>query len=126
MWPCLLITDCTSVFDALHKQRTSSSRCSKRTSIDLAIIREALSRDVSHARWADTRAQLVDNMTKNTAKAEWIKHVMRTGRYVVVEEAEAFQLKTSQKSRKVLLVVCRVLRQAMAIRISRRLCSTLR
>ncbi len=42
----MLITDCKSVFHSLSQQWTSSSKRDKRTAVDLAIIRDSLSRDL--------------------------------------------------------------------------------
>jgi hypothetical protein len=95
--PALLLTDCKSVFDSLNQQWTSGSRCDKRTSIDLAIIRDTLSRDLSKIRWIDTRYQLVDCFTKNTASPDFLRQTLRSGTYIIVEESQALALKEKRR-----------------------------
>ena len=55
--------------------------------MDLAIIRDALSRDLSKVRWIDTRMQLVDAFTKNSACPDLLRHVMITSTYFIQERA---------------------------------------
>ena len=59
----LVLRDCKSVYDSLQQLLSSNAHSDKRTSIDLAIIRDTLSRDGSKIRWIDTRVQLADTMT---------------------------------------------------------------
>ena len=95
--PSILLTDCKSVYDSLRQPWTSASKCDKRTSIDLAIIRDTLSRDLSKIRWIDTRMQLVDSFTKTSATPELLRRVMQSGRYIIVEETQALKIKQSRR-----------------------------
>ena len=91
--PAILLTDCKSVYDALNQQWTSGSKCDKRTTIDLAIIRDVLSRDMSRVRWIDTRMQLADSMTKNGVSLSLLRFVMAHSKYIIAEESEALRIK---------------------------------
>ena len=98
--PAILLTDCKSVYDALNQQWTSGSKCDKRASIDLAIIRDTLSRDFSRVRWIDTRMQLADSLTKRGVPMALLRYVLTHCRYVIVEEQEALQIKKARAHKK--------------------------
>ena len=95
----LVLTDCKSVYDSLQQLWTSSSKSDKRTSIDLALIRENLSRDCSKICWVDTRVQLADSMTKNSASSNFLRQTLSLGRYQIVSEGMALEQRRSQKWR---------------------------
>ena len=86
--PAILLTDCKSVYDSLNQLWTSST-ADKRTAIDLAIIREGLSRDASCVRWIDTKYQLVDSLTKRGCSGEFLRTSLDQGLYQIVDEARA-------------------------------------
>ena len=98
--PATLLTDCKSVFDSLNQPWTSGAKCDKRTSIDLSILRDSLTRDLSRVRWVDTRMQLVDNLTKNSIKPTRLRFVMAKQRYIIVEETDALAIKHSEKRKR--------------------------
>eukprot|EP00971_Amphidinium_carterae_P301708 5993898-Amphidinium_carterae.5 len=94
--PSMVLTHYKSVFDSLS-QLWSTGVADKRTAIDLAIIREALSKDLSKCRWIDTKYQLVDSLTKKSSSPDFLRQVIRAGRYQVVEECQ--ELERRSKSR---------------------------
>ena len=95
--PALALTDCKSVYDSLQQLWSSASKTDRRTSIDLAIVREALSRDLSKIRWIDTSAQLADSLTKSSASGHFLRSVLRSGSYQVVAEGTALERRNAQK-----------------------------
>ena len=95
--PSILPTDCKSVYDSLRQPWTSASKYDKRTSIDLAVIRDTLSRDLSKIRFIDTRMQLVDSFAKTSATPELVRRVVQSGRYTIVEEIQALKIKQSRR-----------------------------
>ena len=92
--PALVLIDCKSVYDSLH-QLWSSGAADKRTSIALAIIRDALARDCSKIRWIDTRHQLVDTMTKKGVFGEFLRQTLSCGLYQIVSEAIALERRSA-------------------------------
>eukprot|EP00971_Amphidinium_carterae_P349782 6491220-Amphidinium_carterae.1 len=98
--PSVVLTDCKSVFDSLNQLWSSAARTDKRTSIDLAIIRETLTRDASRIRWIDTRFQLVDSLTKRKAPADTLRAAIKRGTYRIVQEALALKLRDDARSQK--------------------------
>eukprot|EP00971_Amphidinium_carterae_P341058 6479678-Amphidinium_carterae.1 len=95
--PSLVLTNCKSVFDSLS-QLWSTGVADKRTTIDLAIIREALSKDVSKCRWMDTQFQLVDSLTKKSASPDYLRQVLREGVYSVVEECQELERRSRDRN----------------------------
>eukprot|EP00971_Amphidinium_carterae_P351902 6492329-Amphidinium_carterae.1 len=98
--PAVVLTDCKSVFDSLNQLWSSAARTDKRTSIDLAIIRETLTRDASRIRWIDTRFQLVDSLTKRKAPADTLREAIKSGSYRIVQEALALKLRDDARNQK--------------------------
>ena len=98
--PALVLTDCKSVFDSLQQLWSSNAKSDKRTSIDLALIRESLSRDYSRIRWIDTRVQLADSMTKGSASPAFLRKTLLDGMYRIVAEGVALERRETQKREK--------------------------
>ena len=93
-----LITDAKSVYDALTCP-TSSSNTDKRTTIDLAIIREYLRRHNGCIRWIDGNVQLADSLTKFMT-ADFLRSVMQRGSYQLRAEYETLKLKQQARDEK--------------------------
>eukprot|EP00971_Amphidinium_carterae_P053038 1044771-Amphidinium_carterae.1 len=96
--PSLVLTDCKSVYDSLS-QLWSTGVADKRTAIDLAIIREALSKDLSKCRWIDTKFQLVDSLTKRSVSPDFLRQVIQAGTYQVVEECQELERRSRARTR---------------------------
>eukprot|EP00435_Cladocopium_sp_Y103_P073668 s52_g44.t1 len=93
-----LVTDAKSVYDALTCPPGSGST-DKRTTIDLAIIREYLRRHNGCIRWIDGRLQLADSLTKFMT-ADFLRSVMQRGSYQLRAEYETLELKQQAKMEK--------------------------
>ena len=74
-----VVTDAKSVYDALTCP-TGSGSTDKRTTIDLAIIREYLRRHNGCIRWIGGNVQLADSLTKFMT-ADFLRSVMHRGTY---------------------------------------------
>ena len=72
--------DAKSVFDALTKE-CAGSRQDRRTTVDLAIVRETLKAQGSHIRWIPHPLMPADSMTKAGPSAgnDALRHLLRTG-----------------------------------------------
>ena len=79
---------------------SSSSKADKRTTIDLAILREALSRDASQIRWIDTKVQLADSLTENSASPSFLRSVLSGGEYQIVSESLALERRVTLREEK--------------------------
>ena len=61
------ITDCKSLYDALHSAGSPSEADDKRAVIDWAIIKQRMARTGLSARWCPTQLMISDGMTKDLA-----------------------------------------------------------
>ena len=97
--------DCKSVYDVLTKAGTSSD---KRVAIELQVIKDALSRNNHLIRWVDTRWMLVDSLTKAGHNSEYLRSVLKSGLYRLVDEQEGLDQKRSDGLSKTKKKVLRV------------------
>ena len=66
--PSILITDCKSLYDAIHKERAAPASTDKRLAIELAIVKaKAVSRETD-LRWIDARFQIADCLAKHALR----------------------------------------------------------
>ena len=98
--PCILITDCKSLFDHL-KSPSAPSLDDRRTSIDIVIIRESVRRMSASVRWIPTDRMLADGMTKEAADAlDLLRACMRSGKYQVSPEEDVLKWRASERKRR--------------------------
>ena len=76
--------------------RKSASIRNKRTAIDLAVIKADLLETSGTIRWIDTRAMIADPLTK-IHPAAYLRYVMGSGRWSIVEEGTALQRKAIER-----------------------------
>ena len=89
--PGYLVVDAKSLYDSLEKPGSMPKE--KRVALDLAAVREALSRDSDHARWVPTRHMLADALTKAmVAVPPYLDYVLSRGRLSLVESPEATEV----------------------------------
>ena len=69
--PSILVTDCTSLYDAIHKEGAAPASTDKRLAIELAIVKAKAVSGETDLRWIDARYQIADCLTKHaTRKSE--------------------------------------------------------
>ena len=66
--PSILVTDCKSLYDAIHKEGASPASTVKRLAIELAIIKAKAVSSETDLRWTDARYQIADFLTKHASK----------------------------------------------------------
>ena len=98
--PCILITDCKSLFDHL-KSPSAPSLDDRRTSIDIVIIREGAKRMSASIRWIPTDRMLADGMTKESADAlDLLRACMKSGKYQVSPEKDVLEWRATERNRR--------------------------
>ena len=66
--PSILVTDCNSLYDAIHKEGAAPASTDKRLAIELAIVKtKAVSRETD-LRWIVARNQIADCLTKHASR----------------------------------------------------------
>ena len=92
-----VVTDCKCAFDHLANTTAGPSK-DKRTALDIAIIREAMHGQLLKIRWVDgKRQQITDPLTKRAGNADLLCGVLARGKYVLVEETQALDLKEQER-----------------------------
>ena len=66
--PSILVTDCKSLYDAIHKEGAALSSKDKRLAIELAIIKAKAVSGETDLRWIDARYQIADCLTKHASR----------------------------------------------------------
>lgn len=95
--PFICVTDSKSFFDTVQKCMNPSSQCDdKRTSIDIALIKQELADLNGRIRWIDGRVMPADGLTKN-CKVDYLRRILRTGQWCILEEGAALQKKLSER-----------------------------
>ena len=96
--PYICVTDSKSLYDMIQKCMNPASQCDdKRTSIDVALIKQELKDLNGVIRWIDGRTMLADSLTK-VAKSDYLRHVMLPGRWSILEEGASLQKKLSERT----------------------------
>ena len=66
--PSIPITDCKSLYDAIHKQGAAPASTDKRLAIELATVKAKAASGETGLRWIDARYQIADCLTKHTSR----------------------------------------------------------
>lgn len=91
-----LVTDAKSVYDALVNSSGCHTTTDRRTSIDLAIIREYLRRHNGCIRWVDGKLQLADSLTKHMS-SDFLRSILNKGCYQLRAEFDQLSLRQAAK-----------------------------
>ena len=66
--PSILVTDCKSLYDAIHKEGAAPASTDKRLAIELAIVKAKAVSGETDLRWIDARYQIADCLTKRASR----------------------------------------------------------
>ena len=95
--PFICVTDSKSLYDMVQKCINPASQCEdRRTSIDVALIKQELQDLTGSIRWVDGRTMISDSLTKVT-KSDYLRHVMRSGQWSILEEGASLQRKLLER-----------------------------
>ena len=94
--PLISVTDSMGNYDHLHNETVGPSE-DRRSAIDLAIIREDLSRPQMFLRWVDGKAQVADALTKLHGDGDLLRAVCRQAFTVLVEAPEIVAARRQEK-----------------------------
>ena len=103
--PILGITDCKSLYDHVTSLSSLSGVQDKRVSVDIAIIKQSMSRAGLRIRWVPTELMVCDALTKDRADpADLLRAVLDLGSYQLSCEAQVLlskkALRETLKSRR--------------------------
>ena len=66
--PSILVTDCKSLYDAIHKEGAAPASTDKRMALELAIVKAKAVSGEADLRWIDARYQIADCLTKHASR----------------------------------------------------------
>ena len=66
--PSIVVTDCKSLYDAIHKEGAAPASTDKRLAIELAIVKDKAVSGETDLRWIDARYQNADWLTKHASR----------------------------------------------------------
>ena len=66
--PSILVTDCKSLYDAIHKEGAAPASTDKRLSIELATVKAKAVSGETDLRWIDARFQIADCLSKHASR----------------------------------------------------------
>ena len=66
--PSILVTDCKSLYDAIHREGATPATKDKRLAIELDIIKARAVSDETDLRWIDARYQIAGCLTKHASR----------------------------------------------------------
>lgn len=100
--PIVGISDCKSLYDHLTSMSSVSKVDDKRVAIDLAILRQCVSRTGLKIRWCPTELMLADALTKdNMDPADLMRAALHIGEYQLNKEATILSLKKRQREERI-------------------------
>lgn len=96
------ITDCKSLYDHCHKEGSAGTLSDKSGALDVVQLKQSLTRLNLPLRWAPTKVQLADGLTKSDADAlDYLRATMRSGRYELCDEEKTMTMRAEEKARRV-------------------------
>ena len=86
----ILVTDCKSLYDAIHKERAAPASTDKRLAIALAIVKAKAVSGEADLRWIDARFQIADCLTKHASrKSEAVlQKILQEARWRITAEED--------------------------------------
>lgn len=92
------ITDCKSLYDSLTSMSSAMKCDDKRVAIDLAILRQCISRTGLEVRWCPTQLMIADGLTKDAMDpADLLRAVLDVGEYQLNNEATILAIKRKHR-----------------------------
>eukprot|EP00435_Cladocopium_sp_Y103_P063678 s612_g25.t1 len=92
------MSDCRSLYDHLVSLTNSGTVEDKRTAIDIAIIRQSISRTGLEPRWCATGHMVADGLTKDKSEPmDLLRSVIRAAKYQLADEQAVLDRKRAEK-----------------------------
>ena len=92
------ISDCKSLYDSLTSMSSVTKSEDKRAAIDLAILRQAMSRTGMAIRWCPTQLMIADGLTKDQMDAaDFLRAILDVGEYQLNSEATILAIKRKHR-----------------------------
>ena len=101
--PIIAVTDNKPLYDHIHGDHNVCQ--DKRLAIEILLLRRDIEKYGVCLRWIDTKQMLVDSTTKTKVKPSLMRHVIKEGAYVIMEEQSMLDAKRELRIQKQKAVV---------------------
>eukprot|EP00435_Cladocopium_sp_Y103_P020594 s2229_g5.t1 len=99
--PPVVVTDCKSLFDHLISVSSPTSVEDRRTSIDIVILRQSISRLCASIRWVPTNRMLADSLTKSAGDpTDLLRACIRNAKYQISAEETVLKMQAEERQRR--------------------------
>ena len=95
----ILVTDCKSLYDAIHKEGAAPASTDKRLAIELAIVKAKAVSGESDLRWIDARFQIADCLTKHASrKSEAVlQKILQEAQWRIIAEEDMLDKRKQER-----------------------------
>ena len=98
----VIVTDCKSLYDYLVAVSSPTSVEDRRTSIDIVILRQSMSRLGASVRWVPTNRMLADSLTKSARDpTDFLRACIRNHTYQISSEESVLKMQAEERKRRV-------------------------
>ena len=95
------ITDCRSLYDHLISLGSGGVLDDRRSAIDIAIIRQSITRTKLEPRWCPTDRMAADGLTKDRAEPiDLLRSILRSSKYQLADEQLVLDRKREERDRR--------------------------
>ena len=100
--PCILVTDCKSLYDAIHKEGAAPASTDKRLAIELAICKSKAVAGEADLRWIDARYQIADCLTKHASRKseDVLQKILDEAQWRITAEEDMLEHRKGERDRK--------------------------
>jgi hypothetical protein len=91
----MICIDNKPIFDHVHGEGIVVR--DKRLAIDMLLVRRDLRQEGTNLHWIDTRQMLSDALTKIDVNCDFLRFVLRFGKYIVFEESDSLQWRREER-----------------------------
>ena len=96
--PIIAVTDNKPLYDHIHSDHSVCQ--DKRLAIEILLLRRDIQYSGVQLRWVETNQMLVDCMTKTKVKPTLMRHVIKEGKYTIMEEESMLEIKRAHRHSK--------------------------
>ena len=98
--PSILVTDCKSLYDAIHQEGAAPASTVKRLAMELAIVKAKAVSGETDLRWIDARDQIADCLTKHASRKSEVvlQKILQAAQWRITAEEDMLDANESERS----------------------------
>ena len=97
--PSILVSDCKSLYDAIHKEGAAPASTDKRLAIELVIIKSKAVSGETDLRWIDARYQIADCLTKHASRKSeaGLQKILDEAQWMITAEEDMLDTRKQER-----------------------------